>query len=81
MNGAQPTRLNKRVEEICTALEGGLSECEIVLTQTASGGWQLRVYAVALPESVGIGYSDEGCSAKEVEAYLGGVLDVVMAFL
>lgn len=73
-------RLNKRVEELCTTLEEALSECTIDLIRVASGGWQIRIYAIAFPGGIGIGYSDERYSEKEIETYLEGVLDVLEAF-
>ena len=75
---SKPVRLNKRVEEQCTTLEEALSQGEVVITP--SGGWRVRIYAVCFPGGIGIGYGDESYSEKEIEAYLDGVLAVLVAF-
>ena len=80
MSKEQKQRLNKRVEEQCTTLEEALSKGEINLIPTDSGGWQIRIYAIAFPSGIGIGYGDESYSEKEIETYLEGVLAVLEAF-
>ena len=78
MTDEQKVRLNKRVEEQCTTLEEALSEGLCLVARAPEGG-QIRIYAVAFPGGIGIGYSNEGYSEREIETYLDGVLDVLEA--